>query len=130
MRKRDDIEFYLLRSGLAHQAVDDKDMWLVRDAATTERIVVSMHGPLVVFRVKILELAQVKRRAELFAELLRLNANDMVTGSYGLVGDAVVLTCTARLENLDYNEFQGTLDDFSLAFANHFDTLSAFREAA
>lgn len=130
MRKREDIEFYLLRSGLNHQPVDGKDMWLVDDTATSERIVVSLMGPLVLFRVKILELAQVARRAELCEELLRLNANDMVTGSYGLLDDAVILTATARVENLDYNEFQGTLDDFSLAFANHYDTLSAFREAS
>lgn len=118
-----------MRSTLPHEEVGE-DMWLVHDRDTGENIVVRLAGPLVVFRLKVLDLAEVSRHKELFARLLELNAEEMVHGTFGISGDAVVLTCTLRLANLDYNEFQGTLDDFSLAITNHYETLSAFRDAA
>ncbi len=118
-----------MRSGLRYEEVEE-DMWVVHDQASTENIVVRMAGPLVLFRVKVLELATVERRSELFEKLLELNAEDMVHGAYGIANDAIVLTCALRLENLDYSEFQGTIDDFSLALTNHYETLASFRDAA
>ena len=130
MRSREDLESYLLRSRLTFDEVAGKDMWVIRDPSWGENIVVSLGGPLVLFRVKVLELAGVTRRDALFEQLLRLNASDMVHGAYGIADGAVVLTCALRLENLDYNEFQGTIDDFSIALSKHYDTLAAFRTAA
>jgi hypothetical protein len=105
-------------------------MWLVREPATTEKIIVSLAGPVVIFRAKVMELERVKRREELFEALLHINASDMLQGSYGIADDAVVLIAALRLENLDYNEFQGVIDDFSLAFTNHYEQLAAYRDAA
>ena len=132
MRSREDIESYLMRAGLMYEEVEGKDIWLVQDPSAAERIVVSLTGDLVLFRVKVLELDDVKaeKRGELFERLLELNASDMVHGAYGIADDAVVLTCVLRLPDLDYNEFQGTIDDFSLAFSNHYQTLAGFRDAA
>ncbi|NOY90353.1 MAG: YbjN domain-containing protein [Deltaproteobacteria bacterium] len=130
MRTREDIESYLMRSGLGHDNIGDKDMWLVREPATTEKIIVRLAGPVVIFRAKVMELGRVARREELFEALLRINASDMLQGSYGIAEDAVVLIAALRLENLDYNEFQGVIDDFSLAFTNHYEQLAAFRDAA
>src|SRR5690606_4812342 len=62
--------------------------------------------------------------------LLQLNVEDMVHGAYGIADGAVVMTCALRLENLDYNELQGTLDDSTLAITNHYKTLARFRSAA
>ena len=129
MRNREDIESYLIRSGAKYSEVED-DMWVVYDSGSTENIVVRMTGPLVLFRVKVLELSTIKRREELYGKLLELNAEDMVHGAYGIANDAIVLTCAMRLENLDYNEFQGTIDDFSLALTNHYEMLASFRDAA
>ena len=130
MRTRQDIESYLMRADMAYQELEGKDMWLVRDPGTTEKIVISLAGPLILFRVKVMDLAGVAKREALFERLLELNATEMVHGAYGIAGDAVVLTCSLRTENLDYSEFQGTIDDFSLAFANHYQTLAGFRDAA
>lgn len=129
MRTREDIESYLMRSGLHYREVEE-DMWVVHESASSENIVVRMAGPLVLFRVKVLELGTVRRKNELFQKLLELNAEDMVHGAYGIANDAVVLTCALRLENLDYSEVQGTIDDFSLALTNHYETLASFRDAA
>jgi len=129
MRTREDLEAYLSRSGLPYEEVET-DMWVVHDTSSTENIVVILAGPLVVFRLKILETSQIKDAPKLHEKLLEFNAQEMVHGAYGIIDGAVVLTCSLRLENLDYNEFQGTIDDFSLALTNHFETLSAFRADA
>ena len=129
MRSRDDIESYLARAEVPYQEVGEDGMWLVHDSSLGENIAVIAAGPLLLFRVKVLELREVEDKAALFEELLKLNASDLVHGAYGLSEDAVVLTCTLQLENLDYNELQGVLDDFSLALANHYETLTKFRVA-
>jgi hypothetical protein len=128
MRSREDLEAYLLRSGLAHDEVPGKDMWIVRHGG--ERVVINVADELVLFRLKVLDLSDVRRKDELFRLLLEYNATEMIHGAYGISGNAVVLTCMLRLENLDYNEFQGTIDDFSVALTKHYETLSRFRNAA
>ena len=140
MRTREDIESYLLRSNLSFQNVgeaaeegngsDDSNMWLVRDTSSGENIVLSLSGPILLFRVKVMELSEVKQSTELFQRLLELNATDMVHGAYGIADGSIVLTAGLPLENLDYNEFQGTVDDLTMALTNHYETLTAFRATA
>jgi hypothetical protein len=129
MRTREDIEAYLIRSGLPYEEVGE-DMWIVHDTSSTENIVVRLAGPLVVFRLKVLETSQVKDADKLYQKLLELNAGEMVHGAYGIADGAIVVTCSLRMENLDYNEFQGTIDDFTMALTNHYETLAAFRADA
>ena len=129
MRSREDIESYLARADVPYEEVGEDGLWLLHDSSLGENIAIKAAGPLLLFRVKVLELAEVQDRAALFGELLRLNASDLVHGAYGISDDAVVLTCALQLENLDYNELQAVLDDFSLALANHYEKLTKFRVA-
>ena len=129
MRSREDIESYLVRAEVPFEVVGDDGLWLVRDSSLGENIAIKATGPLLLFRVKVLELAEVENEAALFKELLMLNATDLVHGSYGISESSVVLTCTLEVENLDYNELQAVLDDFSLALANHYEKLTKFRVA-
>ena len=130
MRTRDDIEAYLTRAGLPFREIaEDGTMWLVRDTGWGEHVVVTLAGPLVLFRMKITTLAEVDRHPEFFKTLLEMNARDMIHGAYGISDGEVVLTGTLRMENLDYNEFQGTFDDFSMALSNHLDTLHGFAKS-
>lgn len=105
-------------------------MWLVHDPGSGERIVVRLTDEMVIFRVKVMELDKVKSKEKLFQKLLELNASELIHGAYGLADGAVVLACVLRLANLDYEELQGTIDDFSLALTNHYETLASFRDAA
>jgi len=132
MRTREDIESYLMRSGIAYEALDDAEdaMWIVRDHSSGGTILVRLAGPIVFFRSKVLRLGVVNDPEKLFRKVLELNASDMVHGSYGISGEDIVLTCALRLENLDYNEYQGTIDDFSLALTNHHTVLAEFRDQA
>ncbi|MDH4281741.1 MAG: YbjN domain-containing protein [Myxococcales bacterium] len=129
MRSRDDIESYLARAQVPYEEVGDNGMWLVRDRSLGENIAIKAAGSLLLLRVKVLDLREIVDRAPLYEELLKLNASDLVHGAYGISDDAVVLTCTLQMENLDYNELQAVLDDFSLALANHYQKLTKFRVA-
>jgi hypothetical protein len=72
--------------------------------------------------------ADESRRAELFRELLTLNAHDLVHGAYGLEGDHVVLPDTLELEDLDYSEFEASFDSMTLALASHMSALAPYRD--
>ncbi|MEM1417248.1 MAG: hypothetical protein AAGH15_20290 [Myxococcota bacterium] len=138
MATREDIESYLLRSSLSFKTIGDGESddatWLVRETTVPEdesgAIVVSVAQPLVLMRVKVLETSNVEKRAELYEKLLELNASELVHASYGLSGGSVVLTAGHLLEDLDYNEFQGSIDEISLALTNHYETLAGFRAGA
>ena len=123
MRTRDDIEAYLGRTGLSFKEVAE-GTWVISDPERYEQLALRLEGPLAVFRLKAMDLGKVKSREALFKRLLELNASELVHAAFGLDGDSVVLSCTLPLENMDYNEFAGTLEDFSLAVVNHHGELS------
>jgi len=54
----------------------------------------------------------------------------MVHGAFGLEKDAVVVVAALALEDLDYSEFQTTVDDITLAVSKLYPVLSKFKEAA
>ncbi len=123
MRTREDIEAYLLRTGQPYEEIAP-ETWLVRDTGgRAGPIIVRFDGDIVLFRLKVLALDEHVHREALFQRLLELNATDMVHGAYGIADGAVVLTCSLRAENLDYSEFAGTLDDFTLALSKHYESL-------
>ncbi len=125
MKSAEDIESYLLRAGLPYEKVD-AGLWLVQMGGS--RLAVSIAGPVVVFRMKVLEVPRAGRE-ELFRALLQLNTTEMVHGAFGLEADAVVIVHALELENLDFNELQAVLDDMSMAASKHHPTLSRYIEA-
>jgi hypothetical protein len=129
MRSREDIDAYLVRSGRPHQEVQD-GTWIVKDLSeTSSDTIVHIEDELVLFRLKVMELSMIDegRRAELFEALLRLNGSDMLHGAYGLTNGHVMITAAMPLHDLDYQEFQATLDDMTLAITKHFKQLDTFR---
>jgi len=122
MATREDIEHYLIQIEHPHETIKE-DMWIVRDAAN---IVITYAPPLVVCRTKLMEVPQ--QDGEAFFRLrLELNATQMTHGAYGIENDSIVLIDTLEVENLDFNEFQATLDSFSLAIAQDYQKLKSFR---
>lgn len=126
MKSAEDVESYLLRMGMPYETVKP-GIWLLQ-ADGQGRLAVSIAGPVVAFRLKVMDLPR-QRREELFKNLLELNTTDMVHGAFGLEGDAVVIVHALELENLDFNEFQAVVDDMSMAIAKHHANLSRFVEA-
>jgi hypothetical protein len=123
MKTIEDIESYLLRADLPYEPVKP-GLWLVQ-LGDYGRLAVSIAGPVVAFRVKVLD-APKQGREELFRTLLQLNTTEMVHGAFGLEGDAVVIVDALELENLDFNEFQAVLDDMSMAVSKHHPNLSRY----
>jgi hypothetical protein len=89
--------------------------------------VVKYQPPVLVCRVNVMDLPE-KNREELFQTLLALNATEMMHGAYGLEGGKIVISDALQLENLDFNELQATVDDITLAVADHYSRLAKFRE--
>jgi len=126
----DVIEGYLIRSGIAYETLGT-GMWVVHDEFDqVDNIVISLSPPMVIFRVKLMELPQDPAiHAALFRKLLELNVSEMVSGAYGVDGDAVVAIETLQAENLDLNEFQAAIDGLTIAISDHYDELKRFHSA-
>ncbi len=59
-----------------------------------------------------------------YKRLLELNASDLVHGAYGLEDGEIVLSDALEVENLDFTEFQASLESLSLALTSHKDQLT------
>lgn len=116
------LESYLLSAGIAHEHVGE-GTWILRDADWVgAQVVVQNTEPLVIFRVKLMDLPKDlsdAKAAKLFRHLLQLNGSDMLQGAYALEGDALVAVEVMQSENLDQNEFLAAIDSLSLAILEH-----------
>jgi hypothetical protein len=122
MKSAEDIESYLLRMGVTAETIKP-GIWLVK--LDSSSLVVSIAGPVVAFRLKVMDLPRTGRE-DLYRTLLSLNTTEMVHGAFGLEGDTVVMVHALALENLDLNEFQAVVDDMSMAVAKHHPNLARF----
>jgi len=125
MKSAEDIESYLLKAGVPYERINP-GFWVLR-LEGHENLAVSIAGPVVAFRLRVMDLPDSGREA-LYRTLLGLNTNEMVHGAFGLEGDAVVIVHALELENLDFNEFQAVVDDMTMAIAKHYPYLSKFVE--
>jgi Putative bacterial sensory transduction regulator len=129
MATREQVEGYLLQAGLDHEEIGE-GMWLA-GASNGTGIVIHLSPPLLVFRMKVMDKPTDEPRCgQLFRRLLELNATDLVHAAYALEEGDVILTESLEVENLDFNEFQATIDSFQMALASHLEALSEFRDCA
>ena len=127
MKTREDIESYLLKMGVGHENLGS-DIWRLRDEEV-DNLLVTLAGPIVVFRLKIMDIPAARREA-LYEILLRLNTTELFHCAFGIEGQAIVLTGALAIENLDYNEFQGVIEEMGMAVSKQYPTLSKFRAVA
>ena len=116
------IEEYLINTGMSYQLVQE-GMWLIHDEHDAIDNIVLLHTPPVItFRVKIMKISDIPKdkRMQVYKHLLELNASEMVAGAYGLEDDAVVIIDSLQSENLDYNEFQASLDSMTMSIRQHY----------
>lgn len=127
MKTREDIESYLLKMGVNYDDLGG-NIWRLRDEEV-DNLLVTLAGPIVVFRLKIMDIPATRREA-LYEILLRLNTTELFHCAFGMEGQAIVLTGALALENLDYNEFQGVIEEMGMAVSKQYPTLSKFRAVA
>ncbi len=122
----EDIHTYLKKLDLSYDEPRE-GTWIIRRLDGIDNVIVTLAGPVVVFRVKIMEVPR-HQREDLFRTLLELNASEMMHGAYGVEGDAVVISDALQVENLDFNEFAATVDDITLAVSSHHGRLAKYRQ--
>jgi hypothetical protein len=122
MDPRNNIEHYLIQMEYPFESIGPH-MWVIRNTAN---VVVTYDPPLVVFRMKLMEIPK-ERREDFFRLLLELNATHIIHGAYGIEGNNVVLIDTLQSEHLDFNEFQASLEALLLASTQDYQKLNAFR---
>ncbi|MEP6692619.1 MAG: YbjN domain-containing protein [Gemmatimonadaceae bacterium] len=129
---KDDIDAFLTRlgaDGATHSEIQP-GMWIVHPGGRLDAdVVVHYSPPVVLLRLKVMDVPKdSKESSELYRRLLELNASELVHGSYGIEGDAVVLTEALELSHLDYEEFLASYESMTLALAAHLRELAPYRE--
>lgn len=123
MVTKEDIEAFLSRlsaEGASYKEVES-GLWIVKPGGSLDfDVVVHLSPPVVVFRVKVMELPRDETAlAQLSRRLLEMNASEMLHGSYGIERSAVVITEALELEHLDFEEFLAAYESIALALASH-----------
>ena len=126
MISKEKLEGYMHELALTYQE-QGGNIWLVSgDETGLENVVVMTADSVVVVQVKVMKAPQ-KRRAELFEQLLRLNATDMVHGAYALQGDDVILIDSLESDSMDLTEFQASIEAIGVALSQHYKILAKYR---
>ena len=124
MVTRDDLESYLIRMDLDFEEVDE-GMFLIQPRNEGPPVVVHHSPPLLVVRLKVMNVPEGKDLGELYETLLVWNATDVVHGAYGIEEGDLVLTDTLELETLDFPELQASLESMQMASASHIKQIKA-----
>jgi hypothetical protein len=129
MLTKEDLESYLIRTDLEYEEIDE-GMYLVRSRDDNLPIVVHHSPPLLVFRLKVMDVPRGDgSREDLYRTLLELNASDVVHGAYGLEGDELVLGLSLQLESLGYSEFQAVIESLQMAASSHMEKIKNLSSA-
>jgi hypothetical protein len=118
----------VVAAGASYSEVET-GLWIVKPGGALDfDVVVHFSPPVVVLRVKVMELPKDKANlATLSRRLLELNASDMLHGSYGIEQSAIVLTEALELAHLDYEEFLAAYEGITVALASHLREIGSFR---
>jgi len=118
MAIKETIEKYLIRFNEPFEEIGD-GMWVIRDDFDNiDDIVVWFDEPLIVFRVKLFNIPEGNNEA-LFRFMLEKNSL-LTHGAYAIEGNSVVIVDTLETENLDYNEFEGSVNALAMAIVEHY----------
>ena len=133
MRTREEIEGFLDRlaaEGVSYTEIEP-GLWVVKPSGSLDfDVVVHYSPPVVVLRVKVMNLPRDEgRAATLSRRLLELNASELIHGSDGIEEDSIVLTEALERAHLDFEEFLAAYESMLVALASHLRELGSYREA-
>lgn len=127
MINREDLESFFIRMSVEAEEVDE-NMWVLHGEDGSADVVVTYAPPVVLLRIKVLDLPQDTQDpalAGLFRKLLELNASDLVHGSYGIEQGDVALSDALELESLDFQELRASYESVVFAASSHMPDLAA-----
>ena len=129
MLTREDLESFLIRMDLEYEEIAE-GMYLVRSREEKLPIVVHHSPPLLILRLKVMDLPEGGGSHEaLFRTLLELNATDVMHGAYGIEEGDLILSHTFQLENLNFPELQAALESIQMAASSHMDRIRTLATA-
>jgi hypothetical protein len=130
MVTREELEHFLIGSDLDHEEVAD-GMYLVRSRNDGLPVVVNHSPPLLIVRMKIMDLPEDGgSREELYRTLLELNATDVVHGAYGIEEGDLILSHTFQLDTLDLSELQAAMESVQMAASSHMERIRSLAAGA
>jgi hypothetical protein len=121
----EDLESYFIRMGAEYEELAADGMYLVRMGDDGLPMVVHHTPPLLILRLKVMDLPEAIEPA-LYRSLLELNASDLVHGAYGIEQGELVLGHTFQLEGVDFQELQAALESLQMAAAGHMAHIRSF----
>jgi hypothetical protein len=86
-------------------------------------VVVHLSAPLLLIRVKVMDLPAEGGSKEFYRTLLELNATDVVHGAYGIEEGELIISDTLELATLDFQELQASVESVLLAVSSHMEML-------
>ena len=128
MVTREDLESFLIRMDVEYEEVDE-GMYLVRSKNGGSPLVAHHSPPLLLLRMKVMDLPASDGTAELYRALLELNATDLVHGSYGIEEDELILSDTLELETLDFQEIRASVESMQMAASAHMERIKGLTGA-
>lgn len=127
MMTREDLESYLIRMEHDFEEIEES-MWRIESDTDDVPVVVIYTPPVVVLRLKVMNLpdnTDGARLGALYRRMLELNATDIVHGSYGIEAQEVVLSDALELETLDFVELRSSYESLTMAASSHLPELAS-----
>jgi hypothetical protein len=126
MTTKEDLESYLIRMGVEYEELEE-NMWLLRPIDHAVNVVMNYTPPVVLLRLKVMDLptdTEDTRLAAFYRRLLELNASEILHGSYGIEENNIVISDALELEDLDFSELRSSYESMVLAAASHMSELA------
>ncbi len=124
MRTKEDVEQFMIDMDLSYEEVRDGVFHINDDLEDINDIYVIFTPPIVTFMVRLMPVPTEKRE-EFYAMLLELNGQ-MIAGAYSIENNIVCLSDTLQTENLDFNEFQASLESIATALIEDYPQLAMY----
>lgn len=128
MVTREDLESFLIRMDVEYEELEE-GMFLVRTRNGGLPLVINHAPPLLLLRMKVMDLSSEDGSLELYRTLLELNATDVVHGAYGIEDGELILSDTLELETLDFQEVQASVESIHLAASGHMERIRSLAGA-
>jgi hypothetical protein len=122
MVTREDLESFLIRMDVEYQELEE-GMFLVRTRNGGYPLVLNHAPPLLLLRMKVMDLPDEAGSEELYRTLLEMNASDVVHGAYGIEDGELIISDTLELETLDFVEVQASVESIHLAASGHMERI-------
>jgi hypothetical protein len=120
------IEKYLNMINAKYEKIDSS-IWRI-EYDKIPNIIISFDPPILVVRLKLMEISETTDMPGLSKRLLELNSEQLISGAFALEDENIILVEVLQTENLDFNEFQAAIEGVSLTAVQNYKELSKYRE--